>query len=193
MNFSVVLKHGGNPFWPLAEVCSCAEARDFSSNIKELALTVHIWLLKVIIVDICDYTNKRTPFLYCLFLTSEEMHHDLSVLVFIYWLGLLQKPGVKLSCFISLKTTQTLYADSCRYLCVEGRTGIQTMLQSRALVIALILLLCTTLPGKSEKLCCLPETKLSSTGSHAMWSKTEAQQFSWRPRIHSALQHGTSQ
>ncbi|XP_018764633.1 apovitellenin-1-like isoform X1 [Serinus canaria] len=53
--------------------------------------------------------------------------------------------------FISLKTTQTLYADSCRSLCVESRTGTQTMLQSRALVIALILLLSTTLPEVQSK------------------------------------------
>uniref|UniRef100_A0A8C3TWM8 Apovitellenin-1 n=1 Tax=Catharus ustulatus TaxID=91951 RepID=A0A8C3TWM8_CATUS len=38
-----------------------------------------------------------------------------------------------------------------RSLCVESRTGTQTMLQSRALVIALILLLSTTLPEVQSK------------------------------------------
>lgn len=35
-------------------------------------------------------------------------------------------------------------------------------------MIALILLLSTTLPGKSEKLCCLHETKLSSTSEEEL-------------------------
>lgn len=43
---------------------------------------------------------------------------------------------------------------------------LQTMLQSRALLIALILLFSTTVPGKSGKFFCLPETRLSSTGPY---------------------------
>lgn len=85
MNFSVVLTYGGSLFWLLTVlvVCLCAETRNFSSCIKEAALTVmhflELWKLSFI-VDISKYTNKGTlSFLYYLFLTSsEEMHRDIS-------------------------------------------------------------------------------------------------------------------